>query len=134
MDCACVRVHPVSQYSTDSFIQFPNVQEHVLTPSLQHSLSSIGLRAVHSAAGWYLCGAAWSTFSFLFCYAFFYLILEHTSAMVPALNLFLCGLSLGEGWTDALYVICVPLGTCFCHCCCCCCCCCCCHIVLFTLL
>ena len=59
---------------------------------------------MHSAAGWYLCGAAWSTFSFLFCYAFFYLILEYTSAMVPALNLFLCGLSLGEGWTDTLYV------------------------------
>ena len=60
------------------------------------SLSTLpGLRAVHSAAGWYLCGAAWSTISFLFCYTFFYFILEYTNSMVPALNLYLCGLSLG---------------------------------------
>ena len=54
-----------------------------------------GVRAVHSAAAWCLCGAFWSAFSFLICFLFFLAVLNHTDALVPSFSLFLCGLSLG---------------------------------------
>ena len=74
-----------------------------LLPSYQPTHT--GVRAVHSAAAWCVCGAFWSIFSSVICYFFFLAVLDHTSAIVPAFSLFLCGLSLGDPFISILSVL-----------------------------
>lgn len=80
-----------------SYIYFRALQGIDLLKQIlnNHLLHMLGIRAIHNAAGWCLCGALWSTFSFSVCYLFFLAVLNNTSAIVPAFSLLLCGLSLG---------------------------------------
>ena len=60
------------------------------------SLSTLpGVRPAHAAAAWLACAAAWTFLNFLCCAAYFLAVLRHSTALVPAVNLFLCGLALG---------------------------------------
>ena len=54
----------------------------------------IGIRAVHSAAAWILCACGWTTLCFFLTLLFFHAVLRHSFALVPAVSLYLCGLSL----------------------------------------
>ena len=59
-------------------------------------LSSLpGVRVVHSAIAWCLCGACWLTISFLISLLFFWNVLRYSDPLVPAINLMLCGIALG---------------------------------------
>lgn len=55
-----------------------------------------GIKHIHSQGAWGLCCAAWVIVCGIFGYAYFSAVLQHTSAMLPALALLLLGLVLGK--------------------------------------
>lgn len=52
------------------------------------------VRGVHSTFAWCLCGACWVLLSTMISLVFFYAVLLHTPALLPALTLGLLGVVL----------------------------------------
>ena len=53
------------------------------------------VKVVHSAVAWCVSGCVWLAITALACLGFFWVILKHTSALIPTVTLTLCGLALG---------------------------------------